>query len=216
MGELFNFQPLKTKLQNFESLLPELQTNILDVANKFTKQLKIERSNHAASYFLEKLRTAVENLHRQLPSLIGQSKEQAEKADHLIIWLMNRIQLMEYFAGNPFTTAAYLTLTKNKPGTPDRSYLKALNALPNEKLFEQLMAWRETAAIKENVMPGMVLSEKTAASIAEKMPATLKALSALKGVGVQKTARYGVELIGLIRSYQQELQTPGTEQVNLF
>ena len=78
------------------------------------------------------------------------------------------------------------------------------------------MAWRETAAAKENVMPGMVLSEKTAASIAEKMPATLKALSALKGVGVQKTARYGMELIGLIRSYQQELETPGTEQVSLF
>ncbi|WP_426671882.1 HRDC domain-containing protein [Mucilaginibacter sp. McL0603] len=216
LGELFSFQPLKTKLQNFESLLPELQADILGVANKFTKQLKIERSSQAAGYFLEKLSAAVENLHRQLPNFIGQSKEQAEKADHLIIWLMNRIQLMKYFAENPFTTTAYLSLTKHKPTTHDRSYLKALNALPNEKLFEQLMTWRETTAAKENVMPGMVLSEKTAASIAEKMPATLKALSALKGVGVQKTARYGMELIGLIRSYQQELQTPRTEQVNLF
>jgi len=123
---------------------------------------------------------------------------------------------MEYFAGNPFTTAAYLSLAKNKLSSHDRSYLKALNALPNEKLFEQLMAWRVIAAAEENVMPGMILSEKTTASIAEKMPATLKALSALKGVGPQKAARYGVELIGLIRTYQQELQTPGTEQVHLF
>jgi hypothetical protein len=216
LGELFNFQPLKTKIQNFESLLPELQTDILDVADKFTKQLKTERSSQAASYFLEKLRTAVENLHRQLPNLIGQSQEKAKKADQLIIWLMNRIQLMEHFAGTPFTTAAYLTLTKNKLNTHNRSYLKTLNAPPNEKLFEQLIAWRETAAAKENVMPAMVLSEKTAAAIAEKMPATLKALSTLKGVGPQKAARYGVELIGLIRSYQQKLQTPGIEQVRLF
>ncbi|HTD98331.1 MAG TPA: HRDC domain-containing protein [Mucilaginibacter sp.] len=216
LNDLFNFQPLKTKIQDFEGLLPELQTDILDVANKFAKQLKIERSGQAANYFLEKLRTAVENLHKQLPKLIGQSKEQAKKADQLIIWLMDRIQLIEHFAGNPFTTAAYLTLTKNKLSIYDHSYLKALNALPNEKLFKQLIAWRETAAAKENLMPGMVLSEKTAVSIAEKMPATLKALSALKGVGPQKAARHGVALIGLIRAYQQELQTPGTEQVSLF
>jgi hypothetical protein len=216
LGELFNFQPLKTQIQNFKSFLPELQTSIFDVADKFTKQLKIERSSQAAGYFLEKLRVVVENLHRQLPTLIGQSKEQANNADQLIIWLMNRIRLMEYFAVNPYTTTAYLTLTKNKLSAHDRSYLKALNAIPNEKLFEQLMAWRETAAAKESVMPGMVLSEKTATSIAGKMPATLKALSALKGVGPQKAARYGVELINLIRTYEQDLQTSGTEQVSLF
>jgi len=216
LGELFNFQPLKTKIQNFESLLPDLQTDILDVADKFIRQLKTERSSQAAGYFLDKLSIAVENLHKQLPNFLGQSQEQAKKADQLISWLMNRIKLMEHFAGNPFTTAAYLALAKNKLNTYGQSYLKALNALPNEKLFDQLMAWRETAAAKENVMPGMVLSEKTTAAIAEKMPATLKALSALKGVGPHKTTQYGAELISLIRTYQQELQTPGTEQVSLF
>jgi hypothetical protein len=216
MGELFNFQPLETRFSNFSGLLPGLEKNILEVAQKFTRQLKAERSSQAANYFLEKLSEAVESLHRQLPGLIGQSKEQAKKADQLIIWLMNRIRLMGHFAVHPFTTASYLTQTKNKISNHDRSYLKALNAIPNEKLFEQLIAWRATIAGQEQLMPERVLSERTAASIAEKMPATLKALSALKGVGPAKAAQYGAELIGLIRAYQQELQGAGSEQVSMF
>jgi superfamily II DNA helicase RecQ len=62
----------------------------------------------------------------------------------------------------------------------------------------------------------MVLSEKMLAAIAEKLPPTIKALSGIKGVGQQKALQYGAELIGLIRSYEQELQSPDTEQGSLF
>lgn len=216
LGELFNFAPLQTRLKGFDMLLPDLEKEIIGVALKFTKQLKIERSPHAAAYFLEKLKAATESLHQQLPGLIGSSKELAKKADQLIIWLMNRIRLMEHFAQIPFTSDAYLEMIKNKVKTDDRSYLKALNAPPNEKLYEQILKWREETAGKENVMPSMVLSDKTAIAIAEKLPATLKALGAIKGFGAHKATQYGPELIGLIRSYQQELQGPGTEQVTLF
>ncbi|SDP73252.1 HRDC domain-containing protein [Mucilaginibacter sp. OK268] len=216
LGELFNFGALQTRLKGFEILLPDLEKEIISVALKFTKQLKTERSLQAAAYFLEKLTVATESLHQQLPGLIGQSKELAKKADQLIIWLMNRIRLMEYFAQASFTTAVYLELTKEKVKTYDRSYLKALNAPPNEKLYEQILEWREKAAVKENIMPNMVLSEKTAAAIAERLPDTLKALGVIKGIGAHKATQYGPELIGLIRSYQQELQSPGTEQVSLF
>jgi superfamily II DNA helicase RecQ len=58
----------------------------------------------------------------------------------------------------------------------------------------------------------MVLSEKTAAAIAEKMPATLKALGAIKGVGPQKAEVYGTDLIEMIRAYQG----PAQDQVSLF
>jgi len=216
LGELFNFTPLQTRLKGFDMLLPDLEKEIIDIALKFTKQLKIERSPHAATYFLEKLKAATESLHQQLPGMIGSSKELAKKADQLIIWLMDRIRLMEHFAQIPFTSAAYLEMIKNKVKTGDRSYLKMLNAPPNEKLYEQILKWREEAAGKENVMPSMVLSDKTAITIAEKLPATLKALGAIKGFGAHKATQYGPELIGLIRSYQQELQGPGTEQVTLF
>jgi len=65
-------------------------------------------------------------------------------------------------------------------------------------------------------MPNMVLSEKTLAAVAEKLPATLKILSAIKGVGPQKATQYGADLITLIRSYQQEMQSSEIEQRSLF
>ncbi|WP_214071431.1 HRDC domain-containing protein [Mucilaginibacter sp. dw_454] len=216
LSELFNFAPLKVKMKGFAFLLPTFQTEILNIAEKFTRQLKPERSQQAAGYFLEKLRMAVEDLHTQLPAYINQSKENAAKADQMIIWMMNRIRLLEHFAINPFDTDAYLSLSKNKLNSHDRSYLKALNALANEALYERLLEWRETKAVDEKIMPNMVLSEKTAAAIAEKLPATLKALSTIKGVGTQKAAAYGADIIGLIRTYQQELQGPGTEQASMF
>jgi hypothetical protein len=216
LGELFNFAPLKTRLIGFQMLLPDLDKEIIDVAGKFMRQLRVERSSQAAAYFLEKLTIATESLHRQIPGLIRESKESAKKADELIIWLINRIRLMQYFTQHAFTVASYLELTKEPVRTHDRSYVKALNALPNEKLYEHILAWREKAAAKENIMPSMLLSEKTVIGIAEKLPGTLKALSAIKGVGPHKAKQYGPELIGLIRAYQQELLGPGTEQVTLF
>jgi hypothetical protein len=212
LTELFNFTPLQNKLRGFESLLPDFEKDILNVAEKFTKQLKAERSLQAAGYFLEKLTNSTELLHQQLPGFILQSKEIAAKADQLIIWLMNRIRLMEHFSKEPFTIDTYLALSKDKINGYDRSYLKALNAKPNEELFQHIMTWRETAASKENIMPNMVLSEKTAAAIAEKMPATLKALGAIKGVGPQKAEVYGTDLIEMIRAYQG----PAQDQVSLF
>jgi superfamily II DNA helicase RecQ len=152
----------------------------------------------------------------QLPALINQSKDKAAKADQLTIWLMNRIRLLEHFAVQPFTTSAYLEHSKNKLNSHNNSYLKALNAVPNEKLYEQILAWRADKAGAEKIMPAMVLSEKTAAAIAEKLPATLKALSAIKGVGAHKATVYGAELIGLIRAYQQDASGSSPEQVSLF
>lgn len=216
LKELFNFYPLQTKAKNFEALFPNLQSEVLDVAEKYTRQSKPERSQQAAAYFLEKLQRAIDVLHQQLPLYIGQSKDKAGKADQLIIWLMNRVCLLEYFSANPFTTAACLEQEGNKLKLFDKSYLKALNALPNEKLYEQILSWRETKATTEGIMPNMVLSEKTAAAIAEKLPATLKALGGVKGVGAQKAAQYGAEIIGLIRTYQQQSYGDGKEQSALF
>lgn len=223
LAELFTFNGLKKRNNLFKELVPELAAEVLDVADKFVKQLSTfgtERIQKAALYFHEKLKTTAESLHRQLPVMIGQSKEKAAKADQLLQWIMMRISLMEHFARESFTTANYLELKKKaraeSAADQSRSYVKALNAKPNEELFNQLMIWRVVEAEKSGIMPNMVLSENTMAAIAEKLPPTLKALGAIKGVGQQKALQYGQELIAMIRSYQQELQGPGTEQVSLF
>jgi hypothetical protein len=220
LAELFNFNGLKSRVNGFEELMPGLQTKILSVAEKSARQLSAndpERIKKAAAYFRTALKELAESLHAQIPALIGKSKEGATKADQLLHWVMTRLSLMTHFSEQSFSAAAYI-LAKKDATTADQPhiYVKALNAKPNERLFDQIMEWCQNQARKENVMPGMILSEKTAAAIAEKLPATLKALSAIKGIGPQKTNLYGPELMLLIRAYQQQLKGPEAEQSSLF
>ncbi|MDP9079877.1 MAG: AAA family ATPase [Bacteroidota bacterium] len=214
--ELFNFNGLRTKAKGFEELVPDLQKDILGVAEKFTRQLAPERVKKAAFYFYEKLKSAIEVLHKQLPAIIGQSKEKAAKADRLINWMMVRMELMDYFIAIDFTPSAYLDRKKNGATSQTSFYLKTLNAKPNERLYDEFLIWRNVVAEKEQIMPNMVLSEKTLATIAEKLPSTLKLISAIKGIGPQKAVQYGADLITLIRSYQQDEQGTNTEQKSLF
>jgi hypothetical protein len=217
LSELFNFNGLEAKMKKFESMLPDIQADIIDVAAKLEKQLRnypFERIQKAAGYFKDKLETIAGNLHKQLTGFVGTSRELAGKADDLLNWLMDRLQLMDTFSAETFTTNAYLDVQRAKK-QPRHSYLKTLNAKPNEALFEELMAWRDTTAQKENVLATMVFSEQTLAAIAAKLPATLKALSGIKGVGQEKTARYGPAILERIRSYQDEI-SGAVEQRSLF
>ena len=219
LAELFDFGGLKRKLKGFEELIPDLDSVIIEVAEKFVRRLSScddDRVKTAAGYFLGKLQKTIESLHIQLPAFIGQSKEKAAKADRLINWAMARITHMEYFSKSEFTSSTYLGLKKAIQINKSGNYLKALNAKPNEKLFNRLITWRDTVATNENIMPNMVLSEKTLETIAEKLPPVLKALSAIKGVGPQKTTQYGAEIIELVRTYESELQGQDVQQASLF
>lgn len=217
LSELFNFSGLEQRLTKFETLLPEATTDILTVAVKLEKQLSKytdDRIKNAAGYFHEKLSSAASSLHSAIPNYIGTSKEMAGKADELINWLMNRLKLLDIFKAVPFKTDVYLDLQRSKPQS-DSAYLKALNARPNEKLIAQLLDWREQTARTENILASMLFTEQTLAAIAAKLPATLKALSGIKGVGPEKTSRYGAAILTRIRDYQNEA-TGASDQASLF
>jgi hypothetical protein len=223
LTELFNFQGLKAVLKGFAGLAPNLEKDIMEVAEKFMRRPETaddERIKKAAAYFLDKLKTTTENLHGQIPFLIGNSIEKAAKADRLIQWMMARISLLEYFGANAFTTDSFLDRKRSAKAAAladkSRSYLRAMNAKPNEELLGIILAWREERAATDKVMPSMLLSEQTAAAIAEKLPQTLKALSGIKGVGPQKSSIYGADIIGMIRAYQQKQSGQEIDQASLF
>ena len=213
LTELFNFNELNDQAAGFETLIPNLEKDIIQVSDKFIQNITLNKIQNAANYFQEKLRTAIENLHLQIPNLIGTSKDKAGKADRMLSFLMHKAGLMEYFSKNEFSVDIYLSLKKDKKKLA--IFAELLNAKANEKLFQQLLNWREQTAAKEKVMPNMLFSELTLATIAEKLPPLLKNLSAIKGIGPQKAQKYGPELISLIRAYQQEL-TGSAEQHSLF
>jgi superfamily II DNA helicase RecQ len=154
------------------------------------------------------------SLQADLPTLVGQSKEKAAKADELTTIIINKIKVLQHFTSAPFTTAGYLALKKSAK-IKYNNYLNTLNARAHQAFYEILMGWREAKAAKNQLMPNMILTEKAAAAIAEKLPATLKKLSAIKGVGAQKAKQYGNDIIGLIRTYKQAI-AGAADQEGLF
>ncbi|MEO6520795.1 MAG: HRDC domain-containing protein [Mucilaginibacter sp.] len=226
LTELFNFAPIQSRMGDFGEVIPTFKTDVIAVAEKLCRQIDnvdADRVKKAAGYFKQKLETITEVLHGLIPDMVKQSSAQkvlAAKADQLMLRFMARIELMAYFANESFTAEAYLQVKKdaNAKSASDksRSYVKALNAKPNEKLFNDMMIWRANVAEQSMIMPNMVLSEKTLATIAEKLPQTLKVLGAIKGVGQPKAVQYGPDIIALIRAYQLETQPADTEQGTLF
>ncbi|RFZ94046.1 helicase [Mucilaginibacter conchicola] len=215
LSELFNFSGLKETLSKFKALLPGGGDEIFNVADKMKlSQYTDERIQKAAIFFSDKLETMLAGLYVSLSGYVGTSKELAAQADKLMHWLVNRLWLLKAFSDQTFTTDDYLRISLQKQ-TPEQSLLKALNAKPNEALYERLIEWRETTAQTEGVLASMLFSEQTLAAIAARLPATLKTLSGVKGVGPEKVTRYGAKLITLIRAYQQEL-SGGDDQASLF
>jgi len=174
-----------------------------------------ERIQKAAAYFYGQLQSAVTDLHTQLGRHVGTSKELAGKADELLRWVMNKTLQLETFSQKMFSTDAYLDVLRQPKMPLAHSYLKVLNAKPNEALFEQLVKWRELTAQTEGVLSSMIFSEQTLAAIAAKLPETLKALSGIKGVGTEKCSRYGASILTMIRVYQHEASGKA-DQKSLF
>jgi len=61
--------------------------------------------------------------------------------------------------------------------------------------FEKLRAWRAATAKEQGVPPYVVFHDKTLREIATGLPATLGDLSAINGVGENKLAKYGQQIL---------------------
>ncbi len=70
-------------------------------------------------------------------------------------------------------------------------------SLPTE-LIERLQAWRRAKAAALNVPPYVVLHNSMLTAIAEQLPRTETALRQIKGIGTQRLAQYGAELLHLV------------------
>ncbi|ROP41052.1 DNA helicase RecQ [Saccharothrix texasensis] len=62
-------------------------------------------------------------------------------------------------------------------------------------VFEKLRAWRTTQAREQGVPPYIIFNDATLRQIASSTPATLDELSAISGVGENKLAKYGQQIL---------------------
>ncbi|HYQ85259.1 MAG TPA: HRDC domain-containing protein, partial [Rubrobacter sp.] len=66
-------------------------------------------------------------------------------------------------------------------------------------LFERMRSWRGEQAKKQRVPAYVVLHNSHLEAISARKPATIHELGAIKGVGLRRAARYGEEILALIR-----------------
>jgi ATP-dependent DNA helicase RecQ len=69
-------------------------------------------------------------------------------------------------------------------------------------VFEQLRAWRATAAREQGVPAYVIFHDATLREIAEQQPSSLSELARIGGVGEAKLARYGEAIIDLLHDHE--------------
>ncbi|HEX6708802.1 MAG TPA: ATP-dependent DNA helicase RecQ [Rubrobacter sp.] len=82
-------------------------------------------------------------------------------------------------------------------------------------LFERLRSWRGEQAKKQRVPAYVVLHNSHLEEISRRKPRTIHELGAIKGVGLRRAARYGDELLALVRGEETQDIVPDGE-VNGF
>lgn len=74
------------------------------------------------------------------------------------------------------------------------------------ELYQRLKTWRDNQADEFNLPHYMILQTKTMLELVDKMPETTKELQKIKGLGKQKIARFGSEILEIIATYRSDLK----------
>lgn len=81
----------------------------------------------------------------------------------------------------------------------------------DRELFEVLRQWRKETAQREQVAPFIIFHDRTLREICERSPATLSDLRKVPGVGEKKIAKYGEDVLSLLKEYKASL-TKGSDK----
>ncbi len=92
-------------------------------------------------------------------------------------------------------------MLRREPERPARKATKTAKAAPVDMpqsaapVFEALRAWRSATAKEQGVPPYVVFHDKTLREIATRSPSTLDELGTVSGVGENKLAKYGQQIL---------------------
>ena len=81
-------------------------------------------------------------------------------------------------------------------------------ATPDPELFERLRGWRSEQARSQQVPAYVVLHNSHLEEISARKPQTTRELGAIKGIGLRRAARYGEEILALVRGEEPSPSTP--------
>ena len=92
-----------------------------------------------------------------------------------------------------------------KPSPLRESEARGESDIAYPELFETLRRWRGTEAFREHKSAYYILSNAALIAIANALPTNAAQLKRLKGMGPAKVAKYGEEILELVRDYIAEL-----------
>ena len=85
------------------------------------------------------------------------------------------------------------------PETLPKSIAVQMDGAVDPELFERLKRWRGEQARQQQVPAYVVLHNSHLEEIAARKPQTIHELGSIKGIGLRRAARYGEELLALVR-----------------
>jgi hypothetical protein len=216
-----------TDLSSIERIKPQMKTEVVDVSEKFQKQLKHflgennnaeknpalqERIEKAALYFSDKIQELVINPVHELSIETDnrEVKRSIKKAEERLLFeaAIKKESLLACRDG--FVVKDYLIekakATLEEPAkkrTRKSTKLPVSTEINNPGLYELIKKWRNAKSAELGISVFMVLPLKTMRALSNQVPATLGELQMVHGFGKQKLERFGYEVLELITSYRE-------------
>ena len=169
-----------------------------------------DRIRKACSYFIPRLEKEVINILENV--VIDSDNKQVKKSlteayDRLFHEGELKLACLNACTEG-FKTANYLEVrakasiekTRSRERKPGK--FAAVSDVSNHpQLLEQLRNWRNRAAVELGIPIFMILPRKSMISITNELPASLKALKAIYGMGKKKTEQFGPDIISIVQEY---------------
>lgn len=209
----------------FDEISKRATSEIFEVNDKFVLQLKYffqqniqpqeneqlqDRIKKASLYYIEKIESVFS---RKFSSVYFDSdnkeikKEIAEiitKLELAITLKINSLSLsLQGFDAIKYLKSVADTEIDFSPKFNKKTvFLKGEGGdISNKELYADLNAWRKSIADDSNSPVYMVLPQNTLKELIEKLPANIKQLSKIKGLGKVKLQQYGEDILEIIDSY---------------
>jgi hypothetical protein len=211
----------------FRAMQTAVQTDILDIEDKFQQQINRyllhqadvslntpfqERIAKAAAYYAEKIRTGILDLlpkadtdidnktvKKQLNDAVNRFENDARMKHDCLESCLSGFNLSEYLHAR-----ALAAIEKEKPKKQRVFSAEEASGIAHPKLFERLRLWRSAKA-KETDLPAYVIfSQKALYGLTQYLPTDRKSLLQINGIGRAKAEQYGADIIQIIKTYCAE------------
>ena len=246
LAELFDFKPMQRQIQyllklweehaaqllgnlktNLQSMTIPLQTELINVAEKFENQIRQliatapnaeenpqlqERVKKAADYFSGKLFNIIEQAFSEATFDTDNKairKSFNDAADKLRKEINTKKVCLE-LCKKGFNIKTYLE-TKSKaaieiPETGHKSQPTASTSsfTMHPEFYTKLKKWRDEKSHILNVEIARILPQKTLHEIVQTLPASRAGLKAVKGMGGARLQQFGKEIIEMVIAYRKQ------------